>query len=1203
MKRSFSLRSRLLLLVLLAAFPAFGLLAYSAMEQRATEREVARHMTRELASRLVAEETRLISNTHQMLALLSNIPYVFDPVLLPRCRESLPRIRQKNPLYANIGMVDADGNLLCSALPFDRQINLADRVWFQRAVSTREFSVGNPYVGRLTKIWNIGMGYPVYGNDGLLLRVLFATFDLNWLQEMAIQLPLPPGSVVEVIDANGSLLARIPDLGHQWAGRPAPEAGKLKTLPDHNCSGFEELRGQDGVVRLTSIEPMHRIGNECIYVRVGVPLDVIYGPIKKRFQRDMYWLLGLTALLLLVAWFGGNWLILSRMRALTDAAQRLGDGDLSVRTGLPSSDDEIGLLAQTFDQTARRLKDREARLLEADSALSHANRALTVVSAGNRAMLRASEEQELLDTMCSMIVDKGGYRMAWVGYREDDAARHIRPVAHSGAGFDVERLDPRNLTWDAAASGSAPSGAALRRNQPELFRATGGQAPLSCMVASGCTAALALPLRNGEESFGVLNIYALETDAFDSGEIELLKEAADDLAYGICSLRDQARSLEADEIEDLYNKAPCGYHSLDADGRYIRINDTELAWMGYAREDVVDRLHFYDVLTPASKTVFEESFPLFKEQGWIRDIEFEMLRRDGTILPVLLNATAIRDTDGRFVSSRSTMNDITDRKHAEKAMLKAKEAAEEATRMKSEFLANMSHELRTPLNAIIGFSEVLGDGLLGDMTPEQREYIGDIFSSGQHLLSLINDILDLSKIEAGKMVLDLEALDIGATLANSLSIVKEKAAAHQIGLQLDVPESLGTVMVDARKTKQIVYNLLSNGVKFTPEGGKVTLRARKTLRSVIESWIAPEQTGLRMPLPASDFTEFLEITVEDTGIGIRAEDAPRLFHAFSQLDSSLSRESEGTGLGLVLVLKLIQLHGGTLALSSIPGQGSRFIVWLPWREGDALPEEGQARPAAAVATASRFLALVIEDNPRAAELIRLQLEPEGFEIVLATRGGEVFERLAERMPAVIILDILLPDMDGWELLEQIKQSGAPAAHVPVVIVSIVADAQKGFSLGASAVLQKPVGRDDLLQALEGLGLVRQSRSLRVLVIDDDPKAVELLSAYLAEPGHTVLRAYGGREGIAMARRERPDLLVLDLMMPEVNGFDVVDALRNDPETALIPIVVVTAKSLTTEDRALLNANVAAILEKGSFNHGRFASEVRRAMMKNRSVSP
>jgi len=558
------------------------------------------------------------------------------------------------------------------------------------------------------------------------------------------------------------------------------------------------------------------------------------------------------------------------------------------------------------------------------------------------------------------------------------------------------------------------------------------------------------------------------------------------------------------------------------------------------------------------------------------------------------------------VSSRTTLYDISDRKRAEEALRQAKESAEEATRVKSEFLANMSHELRTPLNAIIGFSEVLKDGLIGELATEQREYVTDIFSSGQHLLSLINDILDLSKIEANKMVLELEAQDVGAMLGNSLSIVKEQAAAQHIQLQLDIADALGTALMDARKTKQIAYNLLSNGVKFTPEGGRVKLQVRKVSRSDIEGWTPQESTtSLRMPLPTNNHAEFLEISVSDTGIGISAEDAPRLFHTFSQLDSSLSREKEGTGLGLVLVHKLAQLHGGTMAVSSKPGQGSRFVVWLPWREAEPVIESDRPLPCQAVtgktADGARPIALVIEDNAHAASLMRLQLEPEGFQIVLATTAEEGLKRLANLRPAVIMLDIMLPDMDGWDFLARIKQPGSPSANIPVVIASIIADAQKAFSLGASAMLQKPVSRENLIDTLKGLGLAQEPPPVKVLVVDDDPKAVELLSAYLVEPGYTVLRAYGGKEGIAMTQREHPNLLVLDLMMPEVSGFEVIEELRSNPDTAAIPIVAVTAKALTAEDRAILNSSIAAVLEKGSFSHKRFASEVQRALATDRSM--
>ncbi|WP_292564842.1 response regulator [Methylomonas sp.] len=1198
-----SLRGRLLLLVLLSAIPAIGLIVYSAMEQRAAAELEAQRKTRELATLIVDKENRLIDQTRQMLAVLANIPSLTAPQFIPRCRELLVSIQSQNPLFANIGIADAEGNLRCSALRFDKLINIADKPEFRRAIESHGFAVGDYLVGRLSKVSSLGMGLPVYNDAGKLISVLYASIDLAWLQEMVKKILLPPGTVVAVVDANGILLARLPDPNHEWTGQEAPERESLADLLANDCRGYAEFMGQDNVLRLYAVEPLQWVSDQCIYVRVGVPKHGVYSLIEARTLRNITALLMQTILLLTIAWIGSNWLVLRRMSKLTDAAKRLGEGDLSVRANLPLSGDEIGQLAQCFDETTARLQDRETRLLATDRALSHANRALIVLSAGNRAMLRAENEQNLLDDMCRMIVDKAGYRMVWVGFACPGVKKSILPVAHAGS--DRDYVDHLNLSWGEDRQRHGACGTAIIEGQPVVVRDIASapeyklwrQSALQC----GFSSCVALPLIASHGTLGMVSIYASDVDAFDAGEIELLNEAAADLAYGICRLRDQARSRQVDEIEDLYNKAPCGYHSLDADGRFVSINDTHLVWLGYRREEIVNKMRFVDLLSPSSQNLFWREFPTFKSKGSVSDLEFEMIRRDGSILPVLLNATAVLDQDGHYLSSRSTLHDITDRKRAEEALRQAKEAAEQTTRIKSEFLANMSHELRTPLNAIIGFSEVLKDGLIGDLSAEQQEYVSDIFGSGQHLLSLINDILDLSKIEAGKMTLDLEPLNIDLLLNNSLSIIKEKAAAHRIQLYSDLGHGLGNVTVDARKVKQIVYNLLSNAVKFTPAGGSVTLKAGKVGRYAIENWRATETTSLRMPLPANECKEFLEITVEDSGIGIAAEDAPRLFHAFSQLDSSLSRQAEGTGLGLLLVLKLANLHGGSMALASKAGLGSRFIVWLPWREARDFKIKQQMETRSDQNAPDHPLALVIENSERAAELIRLQLEPEGFEIVIASNAEAGLELLKTRQPSVIILDILLPDMDGWNLLARIKQSDLPAARIPVVIVSIVADTEKGFSLGASAVLQKPVIRTVLIDALKNLELTRNNQPLKVLVIDDDRKAVELLSAYLLEPGYTVLRAYSGREGIALARRELPDLLVLDLMMPEVNGFDVVEALKNDPDTAMIPIVVMTAKLLTDQDRVILNGNVAAILEKSCFNHGRFTKEVRRALMMNKQA--
>ncbi|HTY98551.1 MAG TPA: ATP-binding protein, partial [Rhodocyclaceae bacterium] len=465
--------------------------------------------------------------------------------------------------------------------------------------------------------------------------------------------------------------------------------------------------------------------------------------------------------------------------------------------------------------------------------------------------------------------------------------------------------------------------------------------------------------------------------------------------------------------------------------------------------------------------------------------------------------------------------EVAERRRTEAALIAAKEAAEAATRVKSEFLANMSHELRTPLNAIIGFSEVLKDGLVGELGTTQKEYVQDIFTSGQHLLFLINDILDLSKIEAGHMELDPETASVDALLRDSLAVVRARAAARQLELTLAAP-SLGDAVLDTRKTRQILYNLLTNAVKFTAAGGRVSLQARLVERSDIEGWRAQGPTGMLLPLARGETEEFLELAVEDGGIGIEEPDLPRLFRAFSQLDSSLARENEGTGLGLALVKRLTQLHGGTVAVDSTPGRGSRFLVWLPWRPASGpAPAQQAATPAAAEEQAP---VLVIEDDDDAAELIRLHLAPEGLRVIRAADAAEGLAALAAQPVSLVILDLLLPDMDGWDLLSRIKQPDQPWSGVPVVIASIVADAKKGFALGAAEVLHKPYAREDLRRALERIGLLPVHQPTTVLVVDDDPQAVELAALQLADMNITVLRAYGGREGVDLALRDLPDML-------------------------------------------------------------------------------
>ncbi len=581
----------------------------------------------------------------------------------------------------------------------------------------------------------------------------------------------------------------------------------------------------------------------------------------------------------------------------------------------------------------------------------------------------------------------------------------------------------------------------------------------------------------------------------------------------------------------------------------------------------------------------------------LSNYELTVRALNGEETVVSYNAATFQNRERKLQGVFAAARDVTELKRIERVLQEKNVELEHATRMKSEFLATMSHELRTPLNAIVGFSEALKDGLVGTLSDTQNEYIGDIFTSGQHLLSLINDILDMSKVEAGMMALELEPVDLKSLLSNSLTIVKEKAAVQHIALVLDASDDLGIPQLDLRKTKQIVYNLLSNAVKFSGDGGRVSLRARRVPRNGVGTLSSAWPTH-SFPLADNDYSEFLEICVSDSGIGISRENMPKLFQAFSQIDSRLARKFEGTGLGLAMVKLLAELHGGAVAVASAENEGASFAVWLPLRATDHVAATLTTDPP------KERIALVVEDDNMAADLVRMLLEAEGFTVLRAATAEAALVLAPQQPLALITLDIRLPGIDGWEFLMQVRKNKL-LASVPVVIVSGsgvgtgTTDCTLALNRGAGAVLRKPISRAQLKATLANLGLhPAQGHTRTVLVVDDDAKAVEVIAAFLPTPSYTVIRAYGGSEAIARAKQLRPDLILLDLMMPDVNGFDVVEALRRDVTTADIPILVVTAKHITAQDRVTLNSNpdkTIHIVEKGGFNRVGFINEVRRAL--------
>ena len=538
--------------------------------------------------------------------------------------------------------------------------------------------------------------------------------------------------------------------------------------------------------------------------------------------------------------------------------------------------------------------------------------------------------------------------------------------------------------------------------------------------------------------------------------------------------------------------------------------------------------------------------------------------RDGAYRHYVARAIPVRDADGAIREWVGVHEDVTERHAHETALREARDAAEEASRAKSRFLANMSHELRTPLSAVIGYAEMLEeeaedlgqDALLGDL--------GKIKSNAQHLLGLINDVLDLSKVEAEKMDVYAEPIDVEAFAREAADTVDALIRRGDNRLVLDVAPGLGAARTDAVKLRQCLFNLLGNAAKFT-HAGTVTLRVRRE----------PGASG-----------DHLVFAVEDTGIGMTPEQVAGLFRRFSQADETTTRKYGGTGLGLALSRAFAQLLGGDIAVQSEPGRGTRFVLAVPAQLPTTAAAEPEA-PAAAGGAGARGTVLVIDDEASQRDLMTRFLRRQGFSACTAADGRSGLAMARDLKPLAVLLDVMMPEMDGWSVLARLKDDAA-TRDIPVVMVSFVADAALGASLGAVESVPKPVDWARLKGILERL----HGGAGDVLVVDDDPDLRRRLRIVLERQGWTVREAGNGREALDRVGEAVPRLVLLDLTMPVMDGFAFLRALRAVPACAEVPVVVLSARDITADERDRLG-EAERVLRKGDASLGDIAAEVGR----------
>ena len=617
---------------------------------------------------------------------------------------------------------------------------------------------------------------------------------------------------------------------------------------------------------------------------------------------------------------------------------------------------------------------------------------------------------------------------------------------------------------------------------------------------------------------------------------------------------DKARAY----AESLIKNAPDPVFVSDLEGKILQANDAVSQLLGFRPDELVEQ-SLSKFISPEETREFTAALREVVAKGVTRDARLNPRSASGEVIPTTLNASALRDPEGRVIGAIGILRDMRE-------LDKAREAAEIANRAKSQFLANMSHELRTPLNAII---------LYGELLQEEAEDLGvekfipdleKICNAGKHLLSLINDVLDLAKIESGKMDLLLETFDVPDMIRDVVTTIQPLTRRNANRLEVHCPDGLGSMHADLTKVRQSLFNILSNACKFT-EGGTIRLEV------------------FRQGEDERRFT----FRVTDTGIGIGPEDLARLFLPFSQMDPSPTRRVGGTGLGLAITRHFCEAMGGDIAVESTPGVGSTFTIRLPGRVTASDRTVSTDSPQAKVGPDRTLTVLVIDDDPAFRDLVTRFLGKEGFRVVTASDGDEGLMRARQLLPDLITLDVMMPGLDGWSLLAALKAEPA-LADIPVIMLTMADDRNKGFALGASEYLTKPLDRGRLvaiLQKYRGRGLCCSA-----LVAEDDEVTRRVLRETLEREGWDVAEAGDGREALAAVAVRRPDLILLDLLMPEMDGFEFIEELCKEEANRSIPIVVITCKTIAVEDRRRLNGSVERILLKTDLSREDLLRQVR-----------
>jgi PAS domain S-box-containing protein len=935
-----------MLLVALAVLPVFGLVIYNASDARRQQAEAVGSQVTQLAELTGSSVAQVIAGQRQLLVAMSRHPAIMK-LDAAECNTVLADLMAQYPFYTNLGATAPDGRVICSAVPQPSTTNTADRAYFQRALAGNDFALGDYQIGRITGQAVVVGAYPLV-LSGNQRGIVFASLNLRYLQDLLAGVQLPPDAAITIFDRNGIIVVRYPD-PDQWVGQSLPDAPVVEAALSQKNS-LETIPGVDGISRLYAFSSISSGMSAGLHVAVGLPTAAAYASVWSSLALNLLAVAAVGLMALAAAWFGSSAFVLRPVNSLLAATRRLAAGDLAARTGASHGASELDQLSEAFDQMAAALA---ARALQ----LNRVNRSLKMLSECNQALVRASDETSLLQAVCANIVQHGGFALAWVELAGAPTGE-LHVAAAAGAGSDaLEDFGPGQANSD-----DRQRPAALAQATGEIVRVPAAW-PLAAS-ANGHTnpsragVLTAIPIRLDGTPLGALCLGA-EALGAASEDDPLLGELASDLAYGLTALRTRAardhaeaqvranaermhalnleleervaertrqledtnQVLQAEnaerrraeaalqqalaELEDLYQHAPCGYHSLDANGIFVRANDYELRLFGYSREELLGTLGFADILSPESLAVFRENFPRFLETGRVHNLEFEVVRRDGQRIPVLVSASALHDAAGHFVMSRSTLIDIADRKQAEariqelNAALQARAAALEAANRELEsFSYSVSHDLRAPLRSIDGFSLALLEDYGAQLDGQAQDYLRRVRSAAQRMAALIDDLLNLSRVSRSE--LRWEEVDLSG-LAHAIAQELQQAEPSR-SVQFSIQPGL-VARGDSRLLRLVLENLIGNAWKFTS----------RRVPAVIE-------------IGAQADADPVAFYVRDNGAGFDMAYAQRLFGAFQRLHDQ--SEYAGTGIGLATVQRIINRHQGRVWAESQVGAGATFYFTL-----------------------------------------------------------------------------------------------------------------------------------------------------------------------------------------------------------------------------------------------------------------------------------